>query len=119
LKVEIKNHACIVTREPGDPRFSGVAKAKGESRLLYHIKNILNAQGYDLIKKRMWKDGHLVDDMQQYLRTRKATGNPEKDIYIWNGQFAIRGAEEPLNESGTVTLNVETNVFKPSKGDQA
>lgn len=117
MKVEIKGFTCIVTREPGDPNFSGVVHAKGESRLLYHIKKILNTQGYDLIKKRMWKDGHLVDMMQQYLRTRKATGNPEKDIYIWNGYFNIRGAEEYLKEQGTVTLNVETDVFK--KGDKA
>lgn len=35
MKIELKKHLCIVTKEPGD-------------------------QGYDLIKKRMWKDGHLV-----------------------------------------------------------
>lgn len=116
MKVEIKGFACIITKEPGDPHFSGVVNAKGESRLLYHIKKILNTQGYDLIKKRMNKDGHLVDEMQQYLRTRKPSGNPEKDIYIWNTMFAIHGAEEPLNKTGTVILSVDTDVFK--KGEK-
>jgi hypothetical protein len=112
MKVEIKDNKCIVTREEGDQRFSGRVNAAGESRLLYHIKGILNKQGYDLIKKRMHKDGHLVDDLQQYLRTRKRSGDPKKDIYIYNGMWNVRGAEEYLNEFGTVTLYVVENVFE-------
>ena len=111
MKVKMTGHKCIVTREPGDPVFSGNKNAAGESRLLHHIKNILNQRGYDLIKKRMWKDGHLVDNMQQYLRTRKPTGNPNKDIYIWNGMWAVNGADFYLRRDGEVTLIVETNVF--------
>ena len=111
MKVEIKKNACIVTKEPGDPNFSGVVNAAGESRLLYHVKKILNDQGYDLIKKRMHKDGHLVSDMQQYLRTRKKTGDPQKDIYIYNSYWQVEGAEEPFNKDGKVTLTVETDVF--------
>jgi hypothetical protein len=111
MKVKIINHNCIITKESGDPVFSGVKNAAGESRLLHHIKNILNRQGYNLIKKRMWKDGHLMDDMQQYLRTKKPTGNPNKDIYIWNSMWAINGADFYLKRDGEVTLSVETNVF--------
>jgi hypothetical protein len=59
----------------------------------------------------MCKDGHLVDDLQQYLRTRKATGNPNKDIYIWNGMWAIEGADAALNRDGTVILSMEKDVF--------
>ena len=112
MKVTIQGHACIVTKEPGDPHFSGIVNAAGESRLLYHVKNILNQQGYDLIKKRMHKDGHLVDDLQQYLKTRKKTGVPEKDICIWNQNWAIEGAEAPFNRDDQVVLTVETDVFK-------
>jgi hypothetical protein len=112
MKVEIKGNRCIVTREKGDPRFSGSVNAAGESRLLYHIKNILNKQGYDLIKKRMHKDGHLVDDLQQYLRARKRSGDPKKDICIYNGMWNIKGAEEYLNEFGTVILCVTENIFE-------
>lgn len=112
MKVVLKNNACIVTREKGDKKFHGVVNAAGESRLLYHIKIELNAQGYDLIKKRMYKDGHLMDDMQQYLRTRKPSGNPDKDIYIYNNQWAIKGAEEAFNKQGKVELCLVKNVFK-------
>jgi len=112
MNVELINNCCVVTREKDDPKFSGTVNAAGESRLLYHIKIELNAQGYDLIKKRMCKDGHLVDDMQQYLRTRKPSGDPDKDIYIYNNQWAINGAEEAFNKQGKVELCLVKNVFK-------
>lgn len=118
MKVEIRDNTCIVTREPGDPHFrnGGYAQGNGgESRLLYHVKNILNAQGFDLIKKRAWRDGHLVDDRQQYLRTRKPTGDPAKDIYIWNGSWAVNGADKYFNEDGKVTLLVEHGIFEEVK----
>jgi hypothetical protein len=50
----------------------------------------------------MWKDGHMVDDMQQYLRARKRTGNHRKDIMIWNTEWAIDGAEVSFNQGGVV-----------------
>lgn len=53
MKLEMSGSTLKVIKEPEDPKFSGKVNAKGESRLLYHIKNILNTQGYDLIKKRM------------------------------------------------------------------
>ena len=111
MKVEIIGNNCKVTQEPGDKKFSGVANGKGESNLLYAIKNELNKQGYDLIKKRMWKDGHMVDDMQQYLRTRKK-GAGKADIAIYNTHWAIKGAEEYLNKWGEVDLCVITDYFK-------
>lgn len=112
MKVEITGGACVVTREPGDPIFSGIANAKGESRLLYHVKKILNTRGYDLIKKRMAKDGHLVDDMQQYLRSRKPAGDPANCICIYNDQWAIEGADDVLRRNGKVTLRIVTDIFK-------
>lgn len=104
-----KDGSLTVTREPGDKKYYGTHNAAGESNLLHAIKTALNNQGYDLIKKRMWRDGHLVDDMQQYLRTRKK-GAGKADIYIWNGQWALWGANDKFNE-GEVTLNVDYNVF--------
>ena len=112
MKAEIKNNACIVTREQNDPCFYGKQNASGESKLLYHVKNILNKQGYDLIKKRMYKDGHLVDDLQQYLRVRKATGNPEKDICIYNQHWSIQGAETAYNKTGRTVLYVMRDLFQ-------
>lgn len=111
MKVQIIGHQCIVTKEQGDPRFSGIKNGAGESRLLYNVKLALNKQGYDLIKKPMYKDGHLVDELQYYLRTKKKTKDPEKNIYIYNESWAIEGADNVLNRDGKVILRVVTDVF--------
>jgi len=108
--VKFLSKNCIVTREPSDPKFYGIKNAKGESRFLYHLKNHLNKQGYDLIKKRMWKDGHLVDDMQQYLRTRSLK-SPKPHIIISNPYWQIEGAEKNFNE-GEVCLDVIYDIFQ-------
>lgn len=44
-----------------------------ESAWWHDLKEHLNAQGYDLVKKVMSKDGHMVggDDYPYYLRDRK------------------------------------------------
>ncbi len=111
MKIEFHETYILVYREKGDKAYYGVMNAAGESALLYAIKKLLNSQGYDLIKKRMWKDGHLVDDMQQYLRTRKPSGNPDKDIYISNSQWAIDGAEVAYNQ-GCVMLSLTKAIFE-------
>lgn len=109
MKLQFKGYRLIVTREPNDPKYYGTLNAKGESNLFHAIKVQLNAQGYDLIKKRMWRDGHLVDDIQQYLRTRKK-GAGKADIYIYNDSWALRGANEDFNE-GECSLYVDYGVF--------
>lgn len=109
MKLQFNGNTLIVTREETDPKYYGTFNGAGESKLLYAIKNELNKQGYDLIKKRMWKDGHLVDDMQQYLRTRKR-GRGKADLYIYNSGWMIRGANERFNE-GEVCLSVDYNIF--------
>ena len=83
-----------VKREDGDPKFYGVQDAAGESRFLYWLKGILNDQyGFDLIKKRMAQDGHLVDEMQKYLRTRSPRSAGPM-VAIYNPRWAIEGAEK-------------------------
>ncbi len=110
MKIEFHETYILVYREKGDKAYYGVINAAGESALLYAIKKLLNLQGYDLIKKRMHKDGHLVSEMQQYLRTRKPSGNPDKDIYISNSQWCIEGAEIDYNE-GCVMLSLTKDIF--------
>lgn len=106
MKVELGEHSCTVTREPGDPRIAGgPLNAAGESRLLYHVKLALNSQGYDFVKKRMWKDGHMVADLQQYLRERNQ--RRARVLAIYNGSWQIEGADEIYNHAGSVTLTVE------------
>lgn len=110
MQLTFKGNTLVVIREETDPKYYGILNGAGESKLLHAIKQELNKQGYDLIKKRMWKDGHLMDDMQQYLRTRKK-GAGKADIYIYSGFWAVRGANDDFNE-GEVELNVEYDVFK-------
>lgn len=110
MRIEFKNTSIIVHRESCDPKYYGILNAAGESRLLYAIKKHLNALGFDLIKKRMAKDGHLVDNRQQYLRTRKPSGNPNLDVMIWNGMWIIRSAEEDYN-AGKCCLCLKTDIF--------
>lgn len=110
MKIEFHKTYIEVFREKGDKAFYGIQNAAGESALLYAIKKLLNSQGYDLIKKRMHKDGHLVDEMQQYLRTRKPSGDPTKDIYLYNGMWAIEGAEKMYNQ-GSCRFALTTDIF--------
>lgn len=110
MKLEFKGPYLLeVTREEGDPKYYGVKNAAGESKLLHAIKTQLNKEGYNLIKKRMWKDGHLVDDCQQYLRTRKKETGKDY-IAIYNSRFQIEGADVQFNE-GQVFLAVERDVY--------
>lgn len=115
MKLEFNEYGtCLtVTREPQDPTYKNGGYAEGnagESRLLYHIKKKLNNAGCDFVKVRMWKDGHLVDDMQQYIRARnKSTDSPH--IYIHNSYWAIEGAEVGFNKNGKTWLRVTMDVF--------
>lgn len=106
MKVTINPTNIVIKREAPDPKFYGVVNAAGESKLLHHLKKYLNAKGYDLIKKRMHKDGHMVADMQQYLRTRKINA---KTIMIYNGRWQIEGAEVAWNAGHNTTFILETN----------
>jgi len=105
MKVVLSEHECVVTCEDTDPIFYTSGWGTAESRLLYHVKKELIAQGHDVIKKRMWKDGHLVDEDCQYVRTRDFTDS--RGIMVWNGNHQIYDAGERFNEDGAVTLHVD------------
>jgi len=105
-------------RDKSDPRIYGTRFAKGEHALMHRLAKWLNVRGFDLIKKRAWRDNHLIGDAYQpYLRCRK----PRKDvphIYIWSGFYALHGANEDWNK-GSVTLLVETDVFERGQDTMA
>jgi hypothetical protein len=103
MKIDINeiNHIVTVTKEKGDPVFHSTEWALAESTFLYHIKKKLQNAGYDCIKKRMWKDGHLVDDEQQYIRDRKG------EWCIYNDAWAIYDAGEKFNKDEVVYLRFE------------
>jgi len=89
VELNYRKGTCTVTREDGDPKLYGGSWGSGESQLLYWIKRTLNSCGHDLIKKRMWKDGHMVSDDQLYLRTRSPRSK-SPHIMIRSGFFALR-----------------------------
>lgn len=92
---EGRDGSLQVTREATDPKFYGIRYAAGESRLLYHLKNKLNREGWKLIKKRMQKDGHMMgDEYQQYLRGYDPDG---RLVGIYSGHYQIEGLEVPFN----------------------
>jgi hypothetical protein len=110
MKIKFEQSRLVVTREATDPKFYNGGKnswGSAESRLLHHIKKALIAEGYDVIKKRMQKDGHLYGNEQtQYIRSRVIKkGAPY--FMIYDGQWAIRQLQEDWNEKGEVILLVE------------
>jgi hypothetical protein len=101
MRVIVKENKCIVTKEIGDRFYK-------DSTLMYEMKRILKLQGYDLIKKLMVKDGHLVSEGQYYLRSR----NPNAKVFmaIWDTAWSIRNSVDAFNAPCTaeVTFTVET-----------
>ncbi len=114
MKVELKETTCVITREEGDPKFYGAMNAAGESKLLYHIKLKLREMGHKVIKKRMHKDGHMVADMQQYVRTVKGY---EPSFCIHNSNWAIEGAEIEFNE-GQIVLTLTRNIWEQDNDEE-
>ena len=107
MKLIWGNHSLTVIRENNDPAFYGTKDAKGESRFLYHLKKALKTAGFDFIKKRMASDGHLVDELQQYLRVSKMNKLKDGDVYcLYNSHWALRGLNDDFNE-GTAVLVAE------------
>ena len=115
MKVTIDGNTCVVQRENGDRGFYGqINSAWGgsESNLLHHVKLKLLEAGHDLIKKRMWKDGHMVDELKQYLRARNVKKLNTKlkpgDIYcIHDNQWNLRNSAEDYNAGDEVLFAVE------------
>lgn len=108
IELNLEKGYCKVIKEPGDPRFSSSNWALAESTFLHHVKKGLIKLGYDVIKKRMWKDGNMVDDTQQWVRTRKWIGpdNTPGEFAVYNNSYAIYDAGMKFNEDGEVILSV-------------
>lgn len=103
MKVELnlEKGYCKVTKEKGDPRFTRGNWGDAESTFLYRALQELKKQGHDVIKKRMWKDGHMVSDSQQYIRTRKYMSTSEDtpgEFAIWSNVYALVDLGEEFNK---------------------
>jgi hypothetical protein len=122
--VTIVDRTCYLYRQPDDPAFrpNGCGSSwsppgwyRAESRLLHHVRNALNARGYDLIKKRMWRDGHLFGtEHTQYLRSRHIRRKPS--ICIYHADHAVEIAAESFNKIGMVELAVEYGLTEEDDG---
>ena len=112
--VSIVGSTCYIYREPGDPVFrpnrsrnswSPPGWYAAESRLLYNVQKILKRRDYGLIKKRVWRDGHMFgSDHSQYLRSRNLRAVPS--ISIYHAGYALEVAAENYNVLGRVELDV-------------
>jgi hypothetical protein len=112
MKVEKQGNKIIVTKQKGDPYIkSSDWNPDAESTLLYHVKKQLNKEGYNLAKVRMSKDGHLVNDLQHYLRPLKKNKDNSKNIYVYNPGWAIRGEEESFNKEGKAEFMVVSDIY--------
>lgn len=112
MKVKISGRSLTLYREEGDPRYKAGGWAEDpDGTVLYHLKKLLNAAGLDLIKKRMWRDGHLTDDRRQYLRVRSpASKTPH--IAIMDDSHAIRSLATDLMKNGEATLTIVLDYYE-------
>lgn len=113
MKAVFESGCVTFTREPGDPKFYGTCGAKGEKALFHFIVKWLNARGFQLIKKLIQRDGHMMgDQFQSYIRTPTRHRKDVPHIYIVSGFYALRGANDDWNKKGEVTLMLHTDVFE-------
>jgi len=76
-------------------------RVRNESHLLYVLMRMMQgAPGpfgpMDLVKKLMWKDGHMVADTQHYIRDR------EGRFAIFDDQYSVRDSAKDFNAGKTV-----------------
>ncbi len=122
MELKIEGDYLVVEKTDDSPKIKRQPlNAAGESQLLYHVKNLLNLlAGPDalFVKKRMWKDGHLVDEMQQYIKTaRPRPGFPH--IYLHNGHFAISGLDRDWHMDGRAWILITADVYNKQGKDES
>ena len=76
-------------------------KIYSESAFWHAVKRELQKQGYDVIKKLMWKDGHLKDDNEYYVRSRKYLPD---SFMISQTDYAIRSVYDDYNKEGKMSM---------------
>lgn len=101
-------HKLLVRREPGGKPITGGGWGSADSRLLYQVQQVLRQQGWDLVKKLAYKDGHMVSDHVHYLRTRRPGANAggKPDIMVIDGRYAIGSSAKEFNEWRAVAYDV-------------
>jgi len=109
MKVEIDGCRLTCIREKGDGQMKSGWGADPASMLLHRVKVKLNSIGFNLIKKRMAKDGHMTSDFRQYLRL-KNNDTAAPHIYVTDELYQMRSACEDFRKDGKVTFTIQMNV---------
>lgn len=84
--------------DAGDPPI------RNESALWVAIKRTLQRHGFDVIKKEMSKDGHMVANGVYYVRSRNMQAPGA--FAIWDGNYAIRDAAKEYREERLIDLKL-------------
>lgn len=95
MLLDIRSNSVRVLREVTDPKFG-----KDESWFFYRLSKALKAKGIDCIKKLAYKDGHLVDDNQYYVRDRNGRW------MLYDNAHAIRCVSSEFDSTGEVVLTL-------------
>lgn len=115
MKVIIGGNTLLLVRQQGDKPIPRITKTSfsphAESILLRRLQRELMQFGVDLVKRRMSKDGHLVDSHQMYLVSRSQ--KCPYAICILNSSWSIRDAGEEYRQRGTTTLTIIPHIFGP------
>lgn len=138
MELRIDGNNLVVTKEQGEKGFYASRSAWGDadSKFLYYLKNKLNQPDCEIfppdskgrpivwIKKRMWKDGHMVDEREQYLRSKdplyvgsdstcEETFGVPVYICLSSNHWQIHGSDIDFNE-GKALLQIDfIPVCKP------
>lgn len=107
MKVTFNGRSVTLRREHGE------RSLRNDSDLWYRLRNELRRRGRDVIKKPMWKDGHLTDSTRHYVRTRRMNG--KASFWIHDGTYAIRDAYRDFNANGRVDLDMDRHLDKEER----
>lgn len=92
MKVTVEAAGLCIKAEPGDPR------EYADTTLMYHARNVLRAQGYDVITRKADRDGHLTDGY--YIRDRTHR-------FAWfDADYQIRSLASEYRARGCVVLTL-------------
>ena len=93
MKAELDESGCVLKREAGDPRLYH------ESTVAYHLKRLLNAQGFHFT--RMNPSRYGLTSCRVGLQDKKAK------ILLWHERYQIENAATEFNHGKVFLQRVQ------------
>lgn len=93
MKVNLTQTGCTLIREPGDKRISH------ESTVGYHMKQLLNRDGFNFV--RMYPDKHGLTSCKLGLIDHK------RKIALWHERYQIEDAAKEFNSGRVFLMRVD------------